>query len=77
MKNLTKALLLCFVLFMSGVLANAQEAAYDSLLNELFPEDGPGGTAIIVKDGKTIYLKAFGKATVNCMSSGRLRGSFL
>ncbi|MCF6317826.1 MAG: beta-lactamase family protein [Proteobacteria bacterium] len=34
------------------------------LLNELFSKDGPGGVALVVKDGKTLYRKAFGMANL-------------
>ncbi len=36
----------------------------DSILNDLFDKNGPGGVALIVKDGKTLYRKAFGMANL-------------
>ena len=29
--------------------------AYDELMNGLFADDGPGGVALIAKDGKILY----------------------
>jgi CubicO group peptidase (beta-lactamase class C family) len=37
---------------------------YDALLNELLDKNGPGGVALVVKDGKTVYRKAFGLANI-------------
>ena len=34
------------------------------MLNELFEKNGPGGVALVVRDGKTIYRKAFGMANL-------------
>ena len=36
----------------------------DSLLNDLFDKNGAGGIALVVKDGKTVYRKAFGMANL-------------
>ena len=44
--------------------AQNQEKAFDKILTELFTNDGPGGTALVIKNGKTIYKKAFGKANL-------------
>jgi CubicO group peptidase (beta-lactamase class C family) len=56
---------LLFFLFLTNIsFAQDQAKVYDKLLNEVFDKDGPGGTAIIVKNGKTIYKKAFGKANL-------------
>ncbi len=41
-----------------------KEEKYDKLLNDLYPADGPGGTALIAKNGQIIYQKAFGKANL-------------
>ena len=38
-----------------------KEDKYDKLLNNLFSADGPGGTALIAKNGQIVYQKAFGK----------------
>ncbi|WP_273443856.1 serine hydrolase [Neolewinella agarilytica] len=55
-------LLLVFVAMFTGLVA--QDDYYDQVLNERFPADGPGGTAIIVKKGEVVYHKAFGKANL-------------
>lgn len=45
--------------------AQKQEKVFDKILTELFADkDGPGGTALVVKNGKSIYRKAFGKANL-------------
>jgi len=41
-----------------------KEDKYDKLLNNLFSADGPGGTALIAKNGQIVYQKAFGKANL-------------
>ncbi len=64
MRNFTNTLICLIILVFIGIPVIAQEQTYDVLLNELFPSDEPGGTAIIVKDGETVYLKAFGKANL-------------
>lgn len=35
---------------------------YDSLMTSVFEENGPGGIALVVKDGEILYRKAFGMA---------------
>lgn len=64
MRNFVNTFICLIILVFIGIPVIAQEKTYDALLNELFPSDEPGGTAIIVKDGKTVYLKAFGKANL-------------
>ena len=64
----TLFLTLCFLLI-NGLAINTfaqnQEKAFDTILKELFADqDGPGGTALVIKKGKTIYKKAFGKANL-------------
>lgn len=57
----------CICLLMSlsvNNYAQNSEKEFDKILTELFADDGPGGTAIIVKKGATIYKKAFGKANL-------------
>ena len=39
-------------------------AAFDAILGPAYSQGGPGATAIVVKDGRTIYRKAFGLANV-------------
>ncbi|MEO0895197.1 MAG: serine hydrolase [Bacteroidota bacterium] len=53
------ALMLC----LSAFPQNFEQQA-DQLLTELFPADGPGGTAIVAQKGEIIYHKAFGKANL-------------
>jgi CubicO group peptidase (beta-lactamase class C family) len=53
--------LLAFSLQSQGAGTSKQ---FDELLNELFEQGGPGGVALVVKDGKTAYRKAFGMANL-------------
>jgi CubicO group peptidase (beta-lactamase class C family) len=46
------------------VQAKSTSKQIDALLNDLFEKNGPGGVALVVKDGKTIYRKAFGMANL-------------
>ena len=62
MKRLTIVVLLLFISFQ--IYAKPTNQKIDKILNELFDKDGPGGVAIVVKDGKTIYRKAFGMANL-------------
>jgi D-alanyl-D-alanine carboxypeptidase len=41
----------------SGFVAGA-----DTLLADHYPQDGPGGVAIVVKDGRTVFRRAYGLA---------------
>jgi CubicO group peptidase (beta-lactamase class C family) len=41
---------------------NNESKALDELMNSLFPDDGPGGVALVVRDGEVLYRKAFGMA---------------
>lgn len=55
--------------FINGLAINTfaqnKEKSFDKILTDFFTDsNGPGGTALIVKDGKTIYKKAFGKANL-------------
>jgi len=62
MKKLISAIIvLCFSFQLS---AKSPSKQFDKLLNELFEKNGPGGVALVVKDGKTIYRKAFGLANL-------------
>ncbi|MFQ3250436.1 MAG: CubicO group peptidase (beta-lactamase class C family) [Glaciecola sp.] len=55
-----------FILFLLACSFSSQAAdtseQFDELLNKLFEPDGPGGVALVIKDGKPIYRKAFGMA---------------
>jgi CubicO group peptidase (beta-lactamase class C family) len=55
---------LTILLITTQVIAKNNTKKYDKLLNELFDKNGPGGVALVVKDGKTLYRKAFGKANI-------------
>jgi CubicO group peptidase (beta-lactamase class C family) len=45
-------------------LAKSKSKQIDDLLNDLYDKNGPGGVALVVKDDKTIYRKAFGMANL-------------
>lgn len=47
-----------------AVSAQLPEKQIDDLLLAQYKPDGPGATALIAKDGKVIYRKAFGKANL-------------
>ncbi len=58
-----KLLITCISLIVSvQVSAKSYSKQIDALLT--FEKDGPGGVALVVKDGKTIYRKAFGMANL-------------
>lgn len=60
-------LLLCLFFFGAMLFATygqAQEVKYDSLMNTIFPKNGPGGTVLVSKSGRKLYNKAFGKANL-------------
>ncbi|MFK8010796.1 MAG: serine hydrolase [Marinicellaceae bacterium] len=61
-----KKTLITLILLVVTVQVNAksQSKQIDALLNDLFEKDGPGGVALVVKDGKTVYRKAFGMANL-------------
>ncbi|KIC95479.1 serine hydrolase [Flavihumibacter solisilvae] len=66
MTYVTKRLLPCILLTMliatHGLCQNNPQ--FDSLLRKQLSVESPGGTAIVAKDGKIIYRKAFGKANL-------------
>jgi D-alanyl-D-alanine carboxypeptidase len=39
-------------------------AAYENLLKEAYPQNGPGAAVIVVKDGKTLFRQAQGMASI-------------
>jgi len=59
-----KLFILLFLLMIAGSQLSCQKniRAFDKLMSSLFIEDGPGGVAIVVKDGTVLYRKAFGMA---------------
>ena len=62
MKNI---LIIIIALFISlQTTAKSTNKKIDNILNDLFDKDGPGGVALVVKDGKTIYRKGFGMANL-------------
>jgi CubicO group peptidase (beta-lactamase class C family) len=63
--TIKKTIIILFALVLSlEVSAKLNSKKVDSLLNEIFDKEGPGGAALIVKEGKTIYRKAFGMANL-------------
>ncbi|NJO88506.1 MAG: serine hydrolase, partial [Chloroflexia bacterium] len=64
-QNLLTTILICFFLLVgSSLSAQNLEAQIDDILKEKFKPNLPGCAAIVVKDGKTIYKKAFGMANM-------------
>lgn len=62
---MSKYLLLLFIMVFSlSSQALTASEKYDQLLNEMFKPEGPGGVALVVKEGKPIYRKAFGLANL-------------
>ncbi|MEP1448043.1 MAG: serine hydrolase [Paraglaciecola sp.] len=57
-------LTLCLITFSLTGQAKSTTSEFDRLLNNLFTADGPGGVALVVEDGKTVYRKAFGMANL-------------
>lgn len=57
-------LTLCLITFSLTSQAKSTTSEFDKLLDKLFNADGPGGVALVVEDGKTIYRKAFGMANL-------------
>jgi CubicO group peptidase (beta-lactamase class C family) len=60
-KIISVFLIICFTF---QVVAKNNSKQYDALLNDLFEKDSPGGVALVVKEGKIIYRKAFGFANL-------------
>lgn len=62
MKNILTILLSVFL----AQSLNAQKLTkeYDVLMSEVFKDDGPGAVALVVKDDKVVYRKAFGMANL-------------
>ncbi len=48
----------------SQVCCQKINAEFDQLMSDMFSSDGPGGAALIVQDGETLYRKAFGMANL-------------
>ena len=66
MKSIKKQLSLCLVLLLitSGAIAQSLSSRIDALMSEKYPDDGPGATILVAKEGKTLYRNAFGKANL-------------
>ena len=55
-------LLLLLLIVISQVSCQESAGKYDQLMNEKFGSDGPGGVALIARDGEILYRKANGMA---------------
>lgn len=62
MKNLSWCMLLMLVWQQSR--AQTDEKALDAVLQKRFPQNAPGAVAIVAKNGKILYHKAFGMADI-------------
>jgi CubicO group peptidase (beta-lactamase class C family)/uncharacterized protein YneR len=63
MKTFIKSLF--FLLLLVSALAGAQtEDAIHKFLHDKFPDNEPGAAILVVKDGKTVFRKAYGLANV-------------
>ena len=59
MKKLLSIILVS--LFDQATLAQKLSKEFDTLMSEEFQADGPGAVALVVKEDKVLYRKAFGK----------------
>lgn len=50
--------------FLISITLFGQQEQYDKIMEAAFPADGPGATAIVVKEGEVVYHKAFGQANL-------------
>lgn len=41
-----------------------RDSEYDQMMNEVFASDGPGGVALIARDGEILFRKAYGMANL-------------
>lgn len=57
-------LLLLLLAVLSQTFAQKHLKEYDQLMSEKFASDGPGGVAMIARDGKILYRKAMGMANM-------------
>lgn len=62
MKKLFPIILLCVLA--QSTLAQKLSNEFDVLMSEAFKADGPGAVALVVKDDKVLYQKAFGMANL-------------
>jgi len=63
MKKLLLLLVLIF-LALPHACTQGDEGDFDSLMQQLFEEEGTGGAALVVRDGKVLYRKARGMANL-------------
>lgn len=61
-----KFFLLLFLLLAVSLQSSCQNLSndFDTLMSEVFDDDGPGGVALVVSDGNILYRKAFGMANL-------------
>ena len=59
-----RCLLSLLSFFLVTALLPAQTSDYDAAMKLFQRENGPGGAAIVVKDGEVVYHKAFGLASI-------------
>ena len=59
-----KLLLLIIFLIVNSTFSQNLEQKIDAMASEAYPENGPGVSILIAKDGKAIYQKAFGNASL-------------
>ena len=57
-----KTLLVLF--FVASLSAQNVTTSFDQLLQEKYPDDGPGATVLVAKKGKILYRNAFGNANL-------------
>ena len=64
MKQIASIFFTCLFLYVlsPNLVGQSHEKQFDDLLTDLFPADQPGGVALVAKEGKVMYHKAFGKA---------------
>ena len=53
-----------FLILSSSLFSQNLEQQIDAIASKNYPEDGPGISILVAKDGKEIYKKAFGKASL-------------
>jgi len=63
-KQLSVGLTLAFMLLPLATIGQSIEQQVDALLSAKYVDNKPGATALIAKDGKVIYRKAFGMANL-------------
>ena len=62
-------ILLCILGITRMVVAQNFEQEFDALLETKLSHESPGGTALVVKEGKILYKKAFGVADLESQES--------